>query len=99
MMIYCQSNGYGNIDTHAPEYQLGRELYDTQVMVSRIREAKKGGMQIAIDMSEVERLLIAHCRLIQLVGFLRADYNTLKECLQNPGSNRYVADGPPKDNE
>lgn len=74
MLYYSHKNGYGNIDIHSTEYQLGRELYDTQVAIAKL---EKG----LVDQAEVKKLLIAHCKLIHLMGELRSDYRTLQDVI------------------
>lgn len=81
-IVYDRANGYFQIDTNALEFQLGRELYDTQVLISRIKKyhEEHGGLNLAdVDAAEVQRLLIAHCKLIHLMGQLRADYSAAME--------------------
>lgn len=94
--IYDPANGYFSTDPDAPEYQLGRELYDCQVLEAKLRERVQkaatdrdcgpdGPLLLTVtaeELLEISRLLIAHCRLIGNVGFLRADYSAALEVLK-----------------
>lgn len=88
---YCRENGYGNIDTNAAEYHLGRQLFDCQVLAKTVRQAEEEGKGFAsVTMKQLEEMLIAHCRLISLVGQLRADYATLKHVLEGDAVYEYT---------
>lgn len=111
-MRYCRSNGYGNIDTNDEEFQLGRKLFETQVVLTKIDKAKAAGQPIS-DEDQEKLIEVAHwfCRLVNHVGYLRADYSVLQECLHDPFMTAlqklissyprvvYVNDGPPKKEE
>jgi hypothetical protein len=88
LLCYSHENGYGNIDTNSPEYQFGRELYDTQVMIQQLQIARRSSLGLCdADKEEIQKLLESHCRLIHLMGELRSDYSTLlrvidgKDCI------------------
>src|SRR5262245_24202073 len=79
-IVYDRANGYFQIDTNAVEYQLGQELYDTQAMIQTIKSAREHSKNLAdVTMQEIERLLTAHCKLINLMGDLRANYSAAME--------------------
>lgn len=82
-IVYDKANGYFQTDPNAVEFQLGRELYDTQVLVASVQKAREFTQNLAdVDMHDIEKMLIAHCRLINLVGYLRTEYSAALDVLQ-----------------
>lgn len=74
--IYTRENGYGTINTDAPEFQLGRRLYEAQVLYAKVKEGYVP--------TEKETLELIHwyCELVNWTGQLRADYNVMRECAE-----------------
>lgn len=76
--IYTRENGYGHIDTHAEQFQVGRRLYDTQVLWSGIdKDPTK-----PVDVAKVKELCHWYCELVAWVGQLRADYDVMRQCAE-----------------
>jgi hypothetical protein len=106
---YCRSNGYGTIDTNGEEFQLGRKLFEAQVVLTKVIKAKEAGEAFSVeDQDKLIEVAKWFCGLVSTVGHLRADYSTLQMCLHDPFITQlqklmdsypryvYVNDGPPK---
>lgn len=72
--IYTRDNGYGDIDTNAPQFQLGRRLYEAQVLYARLEKGE------TIEPAEIKKLLHWYCELVNWTGMLKAQYNIMYDC-------------------
>ncbi len=82
-ITYTKSNGYGTIDTHAEQFQVGKRLYDTQVLWTKIKDK---GYQPTNE--EILELCHWYCELVSWVGQLRSDYDVMVQCAK--GKARYI---------
>jgi hypothetical protein len=82
--VYRRENGYGTLDTHSPEFQLGRKLFEAQ------RELSKGDKA---DPKKLEEIAHWFCELVTNVGLLRADYSSLLQVLKGGAEYEYDEDG------
>jgi hypothetical protein len=71
------------IDPNDPEFQLGRYLYDAQVLYADAQEGP-------VDAERVKEVCERYCRLINLVGQLRAECDRLEENTKYAGTVLHV---------
>lgn len=76
MLVYTRENGYGTIDTNSEPFQVGRRLFDTQVLY---RDVEKGEQ---LNPERVKQLCHWYCELVTWVGQLRADYDVMRRCAE-----------------
>lgn len=75
--VYTKESGYGTIDTNAPQFQLGRRLYEAQVLYAKV--TNDGYVPTK---EETLELIHWYCELVNWTGQLRADYNVMRECAE-----------------
>jgi len=73
--IYTRKNGYGDADTNAVQFQVGRRLHEAQVL-----HAKISNDEYVPTKEELLELIHWYCELVNWTGQLRADYNVMREC-------------------
>jgi len=71
--FYSRSQGYGQIDTWAKEFQLGRRLYDAQIIIAKVEK------EMSVTPEETKMLAEHYCELVNAVGLLRGDYRAMVE--------------------
>lgn len=74
-IIYCYENGYGTIDTMAEQFQVGRRLYDAQVMYGKLERKEE------LPVEQVKDLIKWYCELVNWTGQLRGHYDSMMEII------------------
>lgn len=81
-MIYTRQNGYGDIDPDAEQFQVGRRLYEAQIIHGK---ASRGE---TISPEDVKELAHWYCELVAWTGQLRADYRVMRACAEGKATFR-----------
>lgn len=76
VIVYTRANGYGNIDTNAPEFQLGRRLYEIEVLFAKLEKGE------TISPEQIKEVIQWYAELINNVGMLRYDYECLRRVVE-----------------
>lgn len=85
MTVYTRKNGYGDIDTNAPHFQVGNRLYIAQKLLAKIEQARDEKLNLSgmnITSEDVKRLAEWYCELVAWVGQLRADYDAMRQVVE-----------------
>lgn len=83
----------GIINTHHPVFQVGRYLYDAQVLYADCQAVKDGRIpadKVAQELTpeRVMRLCRRYCQLVYALGQLRADYSQKTDLLRKLAGKR-----------